>query len=107
LIDWAKMMQSLNLGYEGLNRAAPVTIADNAIRLTVAKSHAYQILHDLFLDVMVKKFGAEALREIYFHELVNYMRLTPYKIRQNPEKGMTFFACSSILLAQYIERYGR
>jgi hypothetical protein len=107
LIDWAKMMQSLNLGYEGLNRAAPVTVADNAIRLTVAKSHAYQMLHDRFLDIIDRTFGADGLREIYFHELVNYLRLTPYKIRQNPEKGMTFFACSSILLSRYIERYGR
>ncbi|BBF93849.1 lysylphosphatidylglycerol synthase transmembrane domain-containing protein [Blastochloris tepida] len=107
LIDWAKMMQSLNLGYEGLNRALPVTVTDNAIRLTVTKSHAYELLHERFVAVMRERFGAEGLREIHFHELINYMRLTPYKIRQNPEKGMTFFACSSILLNRYVERYAR
>ncbi|NJL07126.1 MAG: flippase-like domain-containing protein [Methylacidiphilales bacterium] len=107
LIDWAKMMQSLNLGYEGLNRASPVTVIDNAIRLSVTKSHAYQLLHERFVDILQKKLGADGLREIHFHELANYMRLTPYKIRQNPEKGMTFFACSSILLSQYLERYAK
>ena len=43
------------------------------------------------------------MREIAFHELVNYLRLTPYKIRHDPHKALTFFACVSILLRRYLK----
>ena len=49
------------------------------------------------------RFGEDGLREIYFHELMNYLRMMPYKIRQNPKKAICFFACTSILLGQYLK----
>jgi hypothetical protein len=45
------------------------------------------------------------LREVYFHELVNYLRLTPYKIRQSAQRGLAFFACTSLLLREYQQNY--
>ena len=41
------------------------------------------------------------MREVAFHELVHYLRLIPYKIRTDPQKGVTFFACAALLLRQY------
>jgi hypothetical protein len=104
LIDWAKLMQSLHLGYEGLNRGSPCSISESAISLSFTKSHAYSHLQACLGRRIEARFGADVLREIYFHELVNYLRLTPYKIRQNTLKGVTFFACTSILLKRYLER---
>ena len=43
------------------------------------------------------------MREIAFHELVNYLRLLPYKIRNEPAQGLTFFVCTSLLLRRYCE----
>ena len=52
---------------------------------------------------MLERLGDRGLHQISFHELINYVRLTPYKIHQSPGKGLTFFACTSILLGQYLE----
>lgn len=41
LIDWSKLMQSLHLGYEGMNRSIGCTISDTEIMLPVTKSAAY------------------------------------------------------------------
>jgi hypothetical protein len=54
----------------------------------------------------VSRFSGDALREVYFHELVNYLRLTPYKMRQSAERGLAFFACTSLLLREYRQNYG-
>jgi hypothetical protein len=105
LIDWAKIMQSLNLGYEALNRTAQTTVHGGGMVLPIARSEAYANLHQLLESEIVSRFSDEALRETYFHELVNYLRLTPYKMRQSRERGLAFFACTSLLLRRYQSCY--
>lgn len=105
LIDWAKMMQSLHLGYEGLNRSSPVQVEGSAITLPLSRSEVYGELHSSLEDQIHARYGSEGLREVYFHELVNYLRLTPYKIRQSAERGLAFFSCTSLLLRNYRERF--
>ena len=99
LIDWAKIMQSLHLGYEALNRSAQTTVHDRAMILPIARSEAYANLHQLFESEIVSRFSDEALRETYFHELVNYLRLTPYKMRQSRERGLAFFGSPACCFA--------
>ena len=104
LIDWAKLMQSVHLGYEGLNRNFSCSVEAGAIQLLFTKSQAYTELHQLLESVIRSKYGERGLREVYFHELINYLRLIPYKIRQDAKKGTCFFGCASILLNRYLER---
>ncbi len=106
LIDWAKMMQSLHLGYETLNRGISCSLSSGAIQLTAARSQAYAELHQTLEAEIKSRFGEDGVREVYFHELVNYLRLTTYKIRQSHTRGLGFFACCSLLLRRYRERYG-
>jgi hypothetical protein len=101
LIDWAKLMQSLHLGYEGLNRGGVPTLTTNALRLPFTRSSAYAELHLQLLALLEGRLSADQLREVTFHELVNYLRLIPYRIRQTPQRALAFFACASILLRQY------
>jgi hypothetical protein len=106
LVDWAKLMQSLHLGYEGINRVYSCTLNDDAILINLTKSQVYSDLH-VELEALIGRYrGAGQLNEVYFHELVNYLRLTPYKIRQNAQKGLFFFACTSLLLRRYRSRVG-
>lgn len=104
LIDWAKLMQSVHLGYEGLNRNFSCSVRDSSIQLLFTKSQAYTELHQQLESVIRSKYGEQGLREVYFHELINYLRLIPYKIRQDAQKGVCFFGCASILLKRYLER---
>lgn len=102
LIDWAKLMQSVHLGYEGLNRNFGCSVSNNSVQLGFTRSQAYSDLHQLVESMIQARYGTDGLREVYFHELIHYLRLTPYKIRQDAKKGMCFFACTSILLRQYL-----
>jgi hypothetical protein len=101
LIDWAKLMQSLHLGYEGLNRGSLPTLSGDEMRLPLTRSSAYADLHRTLLALLSERLTPHELREVAFHELVNYLRLIPYRIRQSPQKAMAFFGCASILLREY------
>jgi hypothetical protein len=108
LIDWAKLMQSLNLGYEALNRSISVSVdvsegGEVSLRLPLQRSQAYSVLHKTFEQYLVENFGEQGLREVQFHELVNYLRLTPYKFRQDPRRGIGFFACTALLVDRYLQ----
>jgi hypothetical protein len=103
LIDWAKLMQSLNLGYETMNRGNVCSVNGNALQLVFTRSNAYALLYDCLCERLRSRFGDDGMREISFHEIVNYLRLIPYKIRSAPQKGLAFFACASVLLRRYRE----
>jgi len=108
LIDWAKLMQSLHLGYEALNRGINVFVdvsdeGKTSLRLPLQRSQAYSTLHAHYEEFLLERYGAQGLREVYFHELVNYFRLTPYKIRQDPRRGLGFFACTAVLIDRYLQ----
>ncbi len=107
LIDWAKLMQSLHLGYEALNRSVALTVEADSVRLQLSRSQVYSSLHGRYEAFLRERLGAEGLREVYFHELVNYLRLTPYKIRQDARKGLAFFACTAVLMRRYLESEGQ
>jgi hypothetical protein len=102
-IDWAKLMQSLNLGYEAMNRGSAVATGGSDLRLVLARSNAYAQLHEHLHAYLCPQVGSDGMREIAFHELVNYLRLLPYRIRNTPTQGPAFFACTSLLLRRYHE----
>jgi hypothetical protein len=104
-IDMGKLMQSLHLGYESLNRHGLAALSGGSIAVPMTRSQAYAEMHGFLEKQFITLYDESGLREIYFHELVNYLRLVPYKIRRHPSKGLCFFACTSILLRKYRDRW--
>jgi hypothetical protein len=106
LIDWAKLMQSLHLGYENLNLGGNCRRDASSLVLSSPRTHNYAQLHAMLESEIVNRLGEDVLREVYFHEIINYLRLTPYQIRRQPIRGLSFFACVTMLVARYAERWG-
>jgi hypothetical protein len=86
-----------------MNRNPVCHIEDDAIRLPISKSEEYSLLFRHLEQKIVEEYGSAYVKEVYFHELVNYLRLTPYKIRQDKHKGLCFFAATCLLLNNYLE----
>ena len=105
-MDWAKMFQSLNLGYEFIGRGVSLSLNNNELSFFIPKTSRYEILFDHLKNSLKDKFGDSALKEIYLHEIIHYLRLLPYKMKQDPESGLLFFACTCILIRNYKEAYG-
>lgn len=107
LLDWAKLMQSLHMGYESLNRVPIFEAQADHLVVPQLRTDAYSRMHLQLQSRIVEKIGDEGLTEVYFHEVIHYLRLTPYKIKQDPKKGLVFFGCTMILLNKYLDRCGR
>ena len=55
---------------------------------------------------MNSKFNKETVRSIYFHEVIHWLRLMPYKVRIDKDRVLMFYAGLLMVLNDVIEMYG-
>ena len=107
LIDYAKLLQSLHLGYESLNRDICCSYGVDVLTFPIARTAQYATLHDRATDWLRARLGEERLREVRLHEVVHYFRLTPYKFRKGAHAGLVFLGCLCLLVHQYFDEFER
>lgn len=105
-LDYGKLLQSIHGGYEFLMSVKDLKITDNRINFSFLKSSTYMELHRLLKDYMSQKFGYERTKSIYFHEMIHWIRLLPYKIEKDDKRAMLFYAGMLIVMNDVIETYG-
>lgn len=91
-LDYAKLLQSLHGGYEFLMMVKNVQVTDNRIEFLFTGSAAYQQLYEKYKEYLFSCFSFQQVRSIYYHEVVHWFRLMPYKIRKNPMLAVVFYA---------------
>mgnify|MGYP000881520953 CR=1 FL=1 len=105
-MDWGKLFQSLNLGYEFLNRGVDARIDRYGISFFSPKTGRFDVLFNYFKSRLTEQHGEQAVKEAYLHEIIHYLRLIPYKLKKDPESGLVFFGCTCLLIRKYRELYG-
>lgn len=105
-LDYGKLLQSIHGGYEFLMATKVVESENNRIRFMFAKSSAYMELHSKLHQYMLTRFGAERTRSIYYHEVIHWLRLLPYKIEKNGKRALIFYAGLLMVLRDIEELYG-
>jgi len=106
-LDYAKLLQSLHGGYEFLMAVKNVEIDKNIINFTFTKSDVYTYLFHLLDEFMYQQFSYERMKSIYYHEIVHWLRLMPYKARKNGKRVLLFYAGMLIVMNDVIERFER
>ena len=92
LLDYAKLMQSLHGGYEFMMKTKSVKMAGNKIDFPATRSSAYDYLYKELCTYITEHYGEQGLRVVYYHELVHWLRLMPYKIDNDPDRLPMFYA---------------
>ncbi|WP_167522062.1 MULTISPECIES: lysylphosphatidylglycerol synthase domain-containing protein [Xanthomonas] len=105
LIDFAKLMQSLHLGYEALHKMPRATLSDNKMSVGLHRSAQYERIHAHVTKEIERRFGSDVVKEVALHEIVNYLRLIPYQLRASREAGLAFFGCLCILVREFDRMY--
>ncbi|RAS50403.1 hypothetical protein DET48_1862 [Vibrio diazotrophicus] len=105
LIDFAKLMQSLHLGYESLNRSIQCQIDNGTISVSFYRSSQYSKLADKYQNWLRNNYSDQYLEEVYLHEIIHYLRLVPYKFRKDSNIGMAFTACMLLLVDNFMKEY--
>ena len=105
-LDYAKILQSIHGGYEFMMRTYDISIEENQINFLFTKSQAYFYLYKKLNEYMNLKFKEEKIRSIYFHEIVHWLRLMPYKLKKDGKRALIFYCGLLMVLSDVIEKYG-
>lgn len=91
-LDYAKLLQSLHGGYEFLMNTKNIEIHNNQIDFLFTKSLIYDELFLKYKQYLYDKFDKNKVKSIFYHEIVHWLRLMPYKIEKNGERSVLFYA---------------
>lgn len=104
-LDYAKLLQSLHGGYEFLMATKNVEVEKNHINFIFTKSDAYCYLYQMLDDYINNNFEQERVRSIFFHEIIHWLRLMPYKIEKNGKRVLLFYAGMLMVMNDVIKRF--
>lgn len=105
-LDYGKLLQSIHGGYEFLMSANSVKVTENKIDFLFIKSSSYMELHKLLNEYMNQNLGYERTKSIYFHEMIHWLRLMPYKIEKGGKRVFLFYAGMLIVMNDVLKMYG-
>lgn len=105
-LDYAKILQSIHGGYEFMMRTYDVSVEENQINFLFTKSQAYFYLYKKLNEYMDFNFKKEKVQSIYFHEIVHWLRLMPYKLKKDGKRALIFYSGLLMVLNDVIEKYG-
>ena len=91
-LDYGKLLQSLHGGYEFMMKTHKVSVNENHIDFTYIRSSSYDYLYDKLKNYIFEQFGEEGSKSIYYHEIVHWLRLMPYKLRKDKDRAAMFYA---------------
>lgn len=104
-LDYAKLLQSLHGGYEFLMNTNTVTVEDNKVCFPVSYSQNYAELYARYAALLRKQFLPETLKSIYYHEIIHWLRLLPYKLQKIPQQASWFLAGFLLVLNDVAEEF--
>ena len=105
-LDYAKILQSIHGGYEFMMRTYDISVEENQINFLFIKSQAYSYLYKKLNEYMNSKFEKEKIRSIYFHEIVHWLRLMPYKLKKDGKRALIFYSGLLMVLDDVTTMYG-
>ena len=91
-LDYAKLLQSLHGGYEFMTKTSAVSVNKNRIDFIYTRSTAYDELFGTLREYFEQHYSPMQVRSIFYHELIHWLRLLPYKLRKDPKRAPMFYA---------------
>ena len=104
-LDYSKLLQSLHGGYEFLMNTRKVDINKNNINYLYIKSTAYNELFKRYKKFLKEKFADNKVKSIFFHEIIHWLRLMPYKIEKEGKRVAMFYAGLIIVVNEVVKMY--
>ncbi len=102
-LDYAKLLQSLHGGYEFLMKTQNVSVNKNEVNFLYTRSQVYDSIFSFYVNYLNTKFTRDQVKSIFFHEVVHWLRLMPYKLEKNGKRAVLFYAGMVMVMNDIIE----
>lgn len=90
-LDYGKLLQSLHGNYEFLMMVTSVKVDKDKVNFFMTKSESYDKIYKKYREYLRKNFKKDQILSIYYHEIIHWLRLIPYKIRKNEKLSVVFY----------------
>lgn len=90
-LDYAKLLQSLHGCYEFLMMVSKVEIDKNKVSYLMINSENYKKIYEMYRNYLMRKYSRNQVVSIYYHEVIHWLRLMPYKIHKNEKLAVVFY----------------
>lgn len=104
-LDFSKLLQSLHGGYEFLMKTSQINVTENKISYTSTRSTTYEELLSKYKSYLKEHFSDKKVKSIFYHEIVHWLRLMPYKFEKNGERALLFYSGFIIILNEIIDEF--
>ena len=82
--------------------SSSVEVNDNRVDFTFIKSDAYMYLWKKLDSYLRNNFSEKKVKSIYYHEIIHWLRLMPYKIEKIGKRALLFYCGMLIVLNDVI-----
>lgn len=106
-LDYGKLLQSLHGGYEFLMATPTVEVENNKITYIASKSSAYSYLFEEYHRYLVERFTQDQVKSIYYHEIIHWLRLMPYKLDKDSNHAILFYVGMLMVMKDVEEMFER
>ena len=90
-LDFSKLLQSLHGNYELLTMVESIEIEKNLVQFFMPSENNYRRLYSIYRNYLAKNFTNEQLLSIYYHEVIHWLRLLPYRINKDEKTAVIFY----------------
>lgn len=97
-LDYAKLLQSLHGKYELLSLSPSLEIRPGSIEFFLPDAGQYRRLYELLHEWMTENLDAREVRSVYYHEVIHWLRLLPYRIRRNERTAPQYYAALILVM---------
>lgn len=104
-LDLAKLFQSLHGKYEFLAQGSPVQLHANCIDFLLPQPPQYEALFERLQEWLCSALGEMGLRRVFYHEIVHWLRLMPYRITHNASTAPRYYAAMILIMNDIYEKY--
>lgn len=97
-IDYAKLLQSLHGRYEFLELSPSLEVGSDSIDFLLPDTGQYRQLYERLHAWLMQTFDRHTVRSIYYHEIVHWLRLLPYRVRRNEATAARYYAALILVM---------
>ncbi len=103
-LDYSKLLQSLHGLYEFLGGNLHFSRRGNIIQFGPNYSAQYALLYGNYRLWLGRNFDEAAIRRIYYHEIIHWLRLMPYRIKKG--EAAQYYIRLIMLMNEIRDNYG-
>ena len=106
-IDYAKLLQSLHGKYEFLETCHPTRMEEGIIEFLLPDSTRSREIYTWYHNWLREHFSPRTVRSIYYHEMIHWLRLMPYRLRRNEATAPCYYAAMILVMNDIARFFGK